>query len=243
MQREVNPPDAAFGRLPRGPAEPLHGGRLAVPLQRDLGFALAALALLLLWDASGWDLAAARWYGSGVGFPWRNDVWLRSVLHDGGRWVAGVVLALLAVDAWRPLVAGPTRGERRWALMVVLATLVAIPLLKRASLTSCPWDLAEFGGIAAYVPHWRWGVGDGGPGHCFPSGHASAAFAFLAPYFVLRTTRPHVARRWLLGVVAAGALFGWAQWARGAHYPSHTLWTAWLAWTAAALARRGLPAR
>jgi membrane-associated PAP2 superfamily phosphatase len=217
--------------------------RWAGPLQRDLWWALAVLALLLLWDTSGWDLAAARWYGTAAGFAWRSDFWLRTVLHDGGRWLAGVVLLLQLFDAWRPIVAGPTRGERLWALAVVLATLLAVPLLKQTSSTSCPWALAEFGGVAAYVPHWRWGVGDGGPGHCFPSGHASAAFAFLAPYFALRRTRARLARRWLLGVLVAGALFGWAQWARGAHYPSHTLWTAWLAWTIAALAGRRLPGR
>jgi hypothetical protein len=39
-----------------------------------------------------------------------------------------------------------------------------------------------------------------------------------------------VARAVLLAVLAAGALFGWAQLARGAHFPSHTLWSAWLCW-------------
>ena len=41
-------------------------------------------------------------------------------------------------------------------------------------------ELAEFGGVAQHVSHWSLGVLDGGPGHCFPSGHASSAFAFFA---------------------------------------------------------------
>jgi membrane-associated PAP2 superfamily phosphatase len=105
-----------------------------------------------------------------------------------------------------------------------------VPAIKRVSLTSCPWDLAEFGGAAQYVSHWRWGVGDGGAGHCFPSGHAAGAFAFLSGYFVLRPHEARWARRWLIGVLVVGALFGTAQLVRGAHYPSHTLWTAWLCW-------------
>jgi membrane-associated PAP2 superfamily phosphatase len=36
----------------------------------------------------------------------------------------------------------------------------------------------------------------------------------------------------LLGVLAFGSLFAWAQMARGAHYPSHSLWSAWLCWVA-----------
>jgi membrane-associated PAP2 superfamily phosphatase len=105
-----------------------------------------------------------------------------------------------------------------------------VPALKRLSHTSCPWDLAVFGGSAPYVPHRTFALVDGGPGHCFPSGHAVAAFAFLPLYFQWRAHRPALAR-WILGsVLIAGALFGWAQLARGAHFPSHTLWSAWLCW-------------
>jgi len=37
-------------------------------------------------------------------------------------------------------------------------------------------------------------------------------------------------------VCSIGALYGWAQLARGAHYVSHTLWSAWLCWVVCALA-------
>jgi membrane-associated PAP2 superfamily phosphatase len=110
----------------------------------------------------------------------------------------------------------------------MLGCALLVPLLKRFSLTSCPWDLAEFGGVAAYVPHGLLGVADGGPGHCFPSGHAASAFVFLGAWFLWREHSRRVARRWLAGTLVAGVLFGAAQLARGAHYPSHTLWTAWI---------------
>lgn len=99
------------------------------------------------------------------------------------------------------------------------------------------------------MSHWHFGLADGGPGHCFPSGHAVAAFAFFAMYFLWRGHDPRLARRWLAGVLAAGAVFGFAQLARGAHYPSHTLWSAWICWTicvavsAWAASRRALPPR
>jgi membrane-associated PAP2 superfamily phosphatase len=121
-----------------------------------------------------------------------------------------------------------------WVL-VTLACLLLVPALKRVSDTSCPWDLQAFGGVANYVLHWQFGVADGGPGRCFPSGHALAAFAFISGWFALRSHAPRAARMWLLGVLAFGALFGGAQLLRGAHYPSHTLWSAWICWTTCAL--------
>jgi membrane-associated PAP2 superfamily phosphatase len=157
------------------------------------------------------------------------------LLHDGGRLLGWAVLAALVVNIWRPWWNGPTPRERVAWVLVTLACLLLVPTLKRFSATSCPWDLQAFGGVANYVSHWQFGVADGGPGHCFPSGHAVAAFAFISGWFALRPHAPRAARMWLLGVLAFGALFGGAQLLRGAHYPSHTLWSAWICWTACAL--------
>lgn len=203
--------------------------------RRDLAIGLLALALLLGWELAGWDLPVAQWYGSTGGFALRNDWWTQRVLHDGGRVLSGIVLVAALLLAWRPPWAshGP-RGRRFAMLGLVFANLMLVPLLKHFSRTSCPWDLDLFGGSARYVPHWMLAVVDGGPGRCFPSGHAVAAFAFLPLYFYWRTPRPFAARVALALVFAFGALFGWAQLARGAHFPSHTMWSAWLCWVVAA---------
>jgi membrane-associated PAP2 superfamily phosphatase len=216
---------------------------LSRPAWSDALFTLLGLALLLGWDASGLDLPLIRAWGGADGFAWREH-WLTStLLHNGGRLLAWSMAALLLLNAVRPLWRQQTRGERWWWLAATLCCVVLIPLLKRASATSCPWDLAEFGGIAHYVSHWRIGVADGGPGRCFPSGHASSAFAFLSGFFALRRAYPRAARAWLLGVLIVGALFGWAQMARGAHYASHTLWTAWICWFGCAIGALWLPSR
>jgi membrane-associated PAP2 superfamily phosphatase len=207
-------------------------------VHHDGTIALAALGAVLLWDLSGLDPVVSHWFGNAHGFAWRN-VWLtETVLHRGGRALAWCVLAVLAVDMVRPLRPGPSRVERLFWLGITLACLLLVPALKHASHTSCPWDLAMFGGLAHYVPHWRLGVLDGGPGHCFPSGHAVAAFAFLSGYFLWRGHRPVAARRWLVGVLITGVLFGGAQLVRGAHFLSHILWSAWLCWAVCALAAR-----
>lgn len=202
----------------------------AALLRRDLGWTLAALLLILLWEWSGLDLSALRQWGDASGFAWR-EAWLTSkLLHEGGRMLAWVILALMVLDAWRLWLDGPSRRERVQAIAASLLAVLLVPSIKRVSSTSCPWDLAEFGGVASYVPHWQLGVLDGGSGHCFPSGHAAAGFAFFSLYLLWRGHRPGLARALLVGVLLMGLLFGWAQLARGAHYPSHSLWSAWLCW-------------
>lgn len=200
----------------------LHGAFVAAGL---------GLAALLLWEYSGRDLWLAHLYGDASGFAWRDAWATRTLLHDGGRWLSVLLLAGVALDARGTAQGAPSLRDRLYWLAVIVASLLLVPALKRFSLTSCPWDLAEFGGAAAYVPHWLPGVADGGPGHCFPSGHAVAAFAFFGLYFLWRPHRPRLARASLVATLVVGAAFGWAQLARGAHFASHTLWSAWMCWT------------
>ena len=205
--------------------------------RRDALVTVLGLALLLAWDAAGLDLPAARWFGSASGFAQRDAWWASTLLHDGGRLAAWLLLLCLLISAVRrPPVGAPGRGQRwRWLGVITLCVLL-VPSIKRFSLTSCPYELAEFGGLARYVSHWRWGVADGGPGHCFPSGHAVSAFAFFGLYFLWRQHAPGLARTLLAAVVLMGLLLGTAQLVRGAHYPSHTLWTGWLCWALCAAA-------
>lgn len=203
---------------------------------------LAGLLALVLWDLSGLDIVAVRLVGGPAGFPWNNHWLTRDLLHSGGRWLALAGLLMLVLNLYRPLWAGPSLRERVWWLGVTLACLVAMPLLKQASLTSCPWSLAEFGGVAHRVSHWRLGIADGGPGGCFPSGHATSAAAFLGGWFVLRRHQPRAAAAWLVALLLLTLLYGWGQMARGAHYPSHTFWSAWLCW-ALAWSTQGLSRR
>lgn len=64
-----------------------------------LGMAFLAL---MLWEFSGLDLPLARAFGTSQGFAWR-DHWLTAgVLHNGARYVAWSVFALLVLSIWRP---------------------------------------------------------------------------------------------------------------------------------------------
>lgn len=196
---------------------------------------LATLALLAGWDASGLDLPAARLLAGPHGFPLQDHWLLTRVLHQGVLPLAWLLVGWITVGVW-----WPTLGQQRldagarlqWAGSTWLALLV-VDLMKLASGTSCPWDLAQFGGTAVHVSHWARGVFDGGAGHCFPAGHASAGFVFVTGFFAWRRTAPTLARRWLAGALVAGAVLGLSQQLRGAHFTSHTLWTAFLCWSIA----------
>ena len=209
------------------PALPSHG------LRNTLAWTVGALACLLAWDALGQDRALAHAFGTSNGFPLRAQWFFVQVLHEGARRTAWLFLLLLTLGVWWPvgLLRRIDAGER---LQLAISTLVALGVvssLKSLSATSCPWDLAEFGGVARYASHWALGMVDGGGGRCFPAGHASAGFAFVGGYFALRRRQPRAARLWLMASLAAGLVLGGAQQVRGAHFMSHTLWTGWLCWT------------
>lgn len=191
---------------------------------------LGLIALTLLWDMTGLDMAFMRFIGTPQGFPLKDHWLLSRVLHDGLRHAMTAAWVLLCAWALWPRLA-LSRRERGTVVLLVVLSLIGVNLVKNHSLTSCPWDLRAFGGSARWVSHWAWGMADGGPGRCFPGGHASSGFAFLAlclpwldaPAGVQR--RRVVGWRWLAAVLFVGLLAGAVQTLRGAHFPSHTLWT------------------
>ena len=202
------------------------------------------LGLVLAWDLTGWDLQVMRWFGSAQGFALKDNWWLSVIMHTRAQQLAEVAYVFLWAMVFWPL--GPfkaaSRRQRLASMLAITASLVAVLILKRVSLTSCPWDLSDFGGPASFVSHWHLGAGDGGGGHCFPSGHASSALAFMAvsfpALFSQDASRHRHGRTLLLLVVFFGVVFGLTQTVRGAHYPSHTLWTAWICWTTGWLSYR-----
>ena len=206
----------------------VNGAAVTVSLRRDWLVTLGALALLAGWDMARWDLPLMHALGNINGFAWHEAAALRW-LHSAGRAVGWAALAWMI---WITFSAPQHRdlNARYWLGITVLCLLV-INALKYTSSTSCPWDLAEFGGVTPYVSHWTLRLHDSGPGHCFTSGHASAAFAFFSCYFKQRRVDAGRAKRYASVVWAAGLVLSLTQIARGAHYPSHALWTAWLCWS------------
>ena len=215
------------------PSSPSHPHSFPARHRFLLLWTLGLLAAVVAWDAGGQDIPLARAFGSATGFPLREQWFFVHVLHEGARRLAWLLVLLLVVGVWWPprgVLRRIDTGERLQMALSALLALAVVSIAKNLSDTSCPWDLAEFGGVARYASHWALGVADGGGGRCFPAGHASAGFAFIGGYFALRRKEPAAARWWLAAAVAAGLVLGGAQQVRGAHFMSHTLWTGWLCW-------------
>lgn len=205
---------------------------LTTPAARPWLLTLGSLLAILAWDASHLDLPLAHLVGTLQGFPLRENWFLANVLHEGGRRLAWLLALALCLAVWWPM--GPLRrlsqAERLLLAASTLLAALAVSLLKSASASSCPWDLSDFGGPAHYASHWSLQP-DGGPGRCFPAGHASSGFSFMGGYFAFRQTDAAMARTWLLAATLGGLVFGLAQQLRGAHFMSHTLWSGWICWT------------
>jgi membrane-associated PAP2 superfamily phosphatase len=203
------------------------------------------LVLTLIWDGWGADLNTMGWLAGPQGFALRDHWWLSTVMHDGAKQLAvlmylGVlVMTLWPLGIWRQL----PRIQRLEIAAGMTLSLLVVTALKRISLTSCPWDLQAFGGVASYVSHWSWGVSDGGSGACFPGGHASSAFAFIAlslPWLTsMDTDQQRLGITMTRVILLTGLVLGLVQTLRGAHYPSHTAWTA-LVCAATAWANHGV---
>ncbi len=199
-------------------------------------YALISVVLVLLlwgWDNTRGDLLLAQLWGQDTGFALRDNWWMVKVMHEGTRNLGWLILLALLGGIWRPWghLRGLATAERAGVFFSVLCALLSVTLIKGFSQTSCPWDLQLFGGTASYISHWDLLQSDGGGGHCFPAGHASTGFAFMAAYFGLRHQRAPGAALWLSLALVSGLVLGISQQMRGAHFMSHTLWTAWLCWT------------
>jgi membrane-associated PAP2 superfamily phosphatase len=204
------------------------------PAWRSLGLIFSGFLLAtLVWDASGLDVWAMNWAGSAQGFALRDEPLWAVWLHDRARSLClGVYGLLWAWALWPGSWVSLTRGHRLYLMGLVTLCLLLVSGAKHLSLTSCPWDVQDWGGVAHYVSHWRWGVSDGGDGRCFPGGHVSSVAAFAPWVVALWAPLPgqEAAKRWAgaaAGVWVLGVLLlGLTQTLRGAHYPSHTAWTA-----------------
>lgn len=160
-----------------------------------------------------------------------SDSWLtKHVLHDMGKRFSifmgvGVLVLVFASFLWSEL-----KILRRPAIYLFTSTalsVLVISSIKNSINVACPWDLVRYGGDIPYIgilQKWPNGLPDIA---CFPAGHASAGYAWIALYFFFDYL--FVSSKWRrLGAGVAmsmGLLFGIDQQVRGAHFLSHDLWT------------------
>jgi membrane-associated PAP2 superfamily phosphatase len=209
-------------------------GHVWVPL------ALFVVAAVLL-ESTRIDvwLADAIYRWEGGAWSLRRDPIVRDLFHDDAKRVIATLYGVLVIAcALSFFVARLT--AYRWGLVylvtaVTMSTL-SVALLKDVTHVNCPWAVDRYGGTAQYLSTWREILQHGRSGRCFPSGHASSAYALVASYFFCRCLAPRL--RWyaLGAALALGFAFGVAQQLRGAHYLSHDVWALAICWFVAVAA-------
>lgn len=162
-----------------------------------------------------------------------RDSWItQGLIHHDGRVassVAALIMVVLALVPWRGTQQRRLRRPAGYLALCVMLSTAMVSLLKRWTQMDCPWDISRYGGARPLLGLFesRHGLAASG---CFPAGHASAGYAWVALYFVALAYRP--SWRWpalAVGLVA-GLVFGIAQQLRGAHFLSHDLWSLTICW-------------
>ncbi|MBC7989324.1 MAG: phosphatase PAP2 family protein [Luteimonas sp.] len=196
----------------------------------------AALAGALYWMGGDAWWADRLYAWEGHRWAFRSAFVTDQLIHKAGR-DASAVAWICVVAAWivagtRPQLAQLRRPLAYLALSVLVATTL-VAWFKTWSNMDCPWDLLRYGGQRPYVELLHLRPIGLTRGACFPAGHASAGYAWMALYFFFLMARPQW--RWwgLAAGVGAGLLFGLSQQLRGAHFLSHDLWTAMICWATA----------
>ena len=198
-------------------------------LLRDFLLPVAILvACTALIAATGLDISLERhFYRQGVWIGRDLDPW-RFLYRFGvfpAYLFAGAALATLIAGFFSARVA----GFRKSALFLLLLLALGPGLLVNSVFKNHwgrprPSQLQVFNG-AEKMPYYQvWERGVAGQGRSFPSGHASAAFYLIAPYFVLRCRARRCALLALAGGLGYGLFMGVARMAQGGHFPSDVLW-------------------
>jgi len=201
-------------------------------------FALTVASLLLMAGNGDQWLADLIYRAEGGQWALRDAWWTSHALHRGGKhlstFAAGLVLLALlraCIDRrWKPL-----RRPLLYLLLAVGLSTGIVALLKSWTQMDCPWDLQRYGGLRPFIGLFQSRPAALGHAACFPAGHASAGYGWVALYFFALRLRPQW--RWpaLAAALAAGLVFGISQQLRGAHFLSHDLWSLAISWTVAAL--------
>lgn len=237
------PQDASNAMMtPRADAAPRSvTGWLSSQVLLPLAAFLVVNVLLVVFDGDRW-LASHLFAWEGGRWALRDAMFTQRILHTSGRdasTLAWLVITIAAFVAWRRTDWARWRRPLACLSLSVLIATSLVAVLKHLTNVDCPWDVSGFGGTNAYVglfAHRSPGLPEASG--CFPAGHASAGYSWVALYFFLTSVRP--SKRWIgLGVgLALGLVFGVAQQLRGAHFVSHDLWSLMVCWLTAVMVYR-----
>lgn len=178
---------------------------------------------------SQFELSLERnFFSLSSGWMFRDNFYLEKIFHKGGVKFILVILLSLIIFFFATVKNKKRRQLNSFLLfniVAILMTIIFVNLLKKFSAPPCPWYVQQFGGkfysptmleiFSSTLPHFN----------CFPAGHSSGGFAFISLYFgysfVYEKRKPIL----LIPGIILGAMFGFTQQLRGAHFLSHDIAT------------------
>ena len=174
------------------------------------------------------------------GFQWslKHHFITEAVLHDGVRTLNLIAVASLLIITLLQFIPGKRGSQKRSYVLLLLSVLLSFGLVNYLKATlgmDCPWDLRQYGGTKPYFSLWSLNDSHVSSGRCFPSGHSSIGFAWIALYFFWRRHRPTLAKTTVALSLIAGTTLGFVQQLRGAHFFVDDIATAFICWTVALL--------
>jgi membrane-associated PAP2 superfamily phosphatase len=198
---------------------------------------LVMLPILVGFELTNWDVGFQHlFYIPGAHDDWlinSKSGWVETYLHDGGKTLTHIYGDLFIVGLILSFYKERFKPFRQDFIFIISAVILAtsiVSFLKHATNINCPTNLTIFGGSATYVKIFEPRILGDKYGICWPSGHASAGFAFLSAYFVVVRHWPRYAWLALLGGLGMGILFGSVRMLQGQHFLSHTLWSGIICW-------------
>ena len=170
----------------------------------------------------------------GSTWAWKDTFLAQGVIHKGGKWLSllmGIATLILLILSFSFDCLKEYRIPLLYLFSSTLISTLLVATIKHLVSMECPWDLIRYGGVRGFI-----GLLDIRPpslpaSACFPAGHASAGYAWIALYFFCASVWPRWRWTGLAVGLGLGLAFGFAQQLRGAHFLSHDLWTLMLSWT------------
>ncbi|WP_241969884.1 phosphatase PAP2 family protein [Pseudidiomarina taiwanensis] len=199
---------------------------------------LLFIAILMVTQVTSVHLSFAHFLYELEGMQWalRQHWFTETVMHTGVRHLNSVLVASLLLLFGRDCIRygwTPRTQNRGLLILSVLTSFGLIAYLKTVTQLDCPWDLVEFGGTRPYYGLFQLKPSFIEAGKCFPAGHASIGFAWIALYFYWRERKPKRAMIALVTSLTVGFGLGFIQQLRGAHFFIDDITSAFIAlWVA-----------
>ncbi len=198
-----------------------------------IGGILLLTAVLLCEYYTDWDLLLQNYFYDATNRQWlinpEKHKQLSFIFYKGLKNVlitSGVccLLYLTASLKYKKL------KKNRKQILMLLLSIIFVPLIvagaKYITNVYCPYQLNIYNGNYPFVriiSDYPEGFIQPKPGRCFPAGHATAGFAFMALFYCFHKIQYRIAGLFL--GITLGWMAGTYQMMRGQHFLSHTLFS------------------